>query len=115
MKKIIRLTESDLTRIVKRIINEMEDVDVHSTFKKLQNYYEPKGFTKKVYDLPGEGPDYMELSKGDDRNGSYIQFYSGNNKFRWGKDKGGKSLVSGEMIATADNGNEIYKKITSSI
>jgi len=109
MKRVIRLTESDLTRIVKRVINEMEDVDVHSTFKKLQNYYEPKGFKKQ--DFPG----YMELSKGDDMNGSWIQFYSSSNKFKWGKDKNGKSLVAKEMVATADNGDEIYKKITDSI
>ncbi len=29
MKKIVRLTESDLTRLVKRVINEMEDNSFH--------------------------------------------------------------------------------------
>jgi len=34
MKKVIRLTESDLTRIVKRVISESEDKD-HNKIKKL--------------------------------------------------------------------------------
>ena len=47
MKKIIRLTESDLTRIVKRIINEQSQGDIF--MKKGFEIIEPKD--KKIEDL----------------------------------------------------------------
>jgi hypothetical protein len=39
MKKIIKLTESDLTRIVKRVINEMEDEDLQTMFERMINEF----------------------------------------------------------------------------
>lgn len=47
MKKIIRLTESDLTRIIKRTINEMEDEDFMRGADKNWNdkYYEEDDFS----------------------------------------------------------------------
>jgi hypothetical protein len=52
MKKVIRLTESDLTRIVKRVIKENEDIDRH-----LRNIVrgfdseKPKDFTEIISDI----------------------------------------------------------------
>ena len=52
MKRIIRLTESDLTRIVRRVIKENEDIDSH-----LQNIIrgfdseKPKDFTEIISDV----------------------------------------------------------------
>jgi predicted subunit of tRNA(5-methylaminomethyl-2-thiouridylate) methyltransferase len=48
MKKTIRLTESDLTRIVKRIVNENESKlsgDFESEMRKLLNDFEDKGMS----------------------------------------------------------------------
>ena len=52
MSRIIRLTESDLTRIVKRVIKENEDIDSH-----LRNIVrgfdseKPKDFTEIISDV----------------------------------------------------------------
>jgi hypothetical protein len=48
MKKIVRLTESDLTRIVKRVINEDElklSGDFESEMRKLLSDFEDKGMS----------------------------------------------------------------------
>lgn len=42
MKKIIRLTERDLTRLVKRVINETNRIDETSLINRLQYYKEIK-------------------------------------------------------------------------
>ena len=54
MKKIIRLTESDLARIVKRVINETQEVD------------EVFGFLKKR--KKDGGDDYVEVKKFQGKN-----------------------------------------------
>ena len=54
MKKIIRLTESDLARIVKRVINETQEVD------------EVFGFFKKR--KKDGGDDYVEVKKFQGKN-----------------------------------------------
>jgi hypothetical protein len=42
MKKFIRLTESDLTKLVKRIIKEMDNDDFYYKAKPDMNYYYDK-------------------------------------------------------------------------
>jgi len=42
MKKVIRLTESDLTRLVKRVIKEMDNDDFYYKAKPDMNYYYDK-------------------------------------------------------------------------
>jgi len=45
MKKIVKLTETDLTRLVKRTINEMEDMDETMSY---EDFYDT------ISDLMGE-------------------------------------------------------------
>jgi hypothetical protein len=47
MKKIIKLTERDLTRLVKRTINEMDDMGDKMS---LENIYDEFEYTKKEFD-----------------------------------------------------------------
>ena len=60
MKKIVRLTESDLTRLVKRSVNELRDMA-----DKYESGWKPTGPKKSEemtsYDLEGE--DFSELDK----------------------------------------------------
>lgn len=54
MKKVIRLTESDLTRIVRGVINEQKKLDCISQ-KELFDWLESVGYSeKKVYSGKGE-------------------------------------------------------------
>ena len=55
MKKVIRLTESDLTRIVKRVIKENEDIDrIDRHLRNIVRGFrteEPKDFTALMSDI----------------------------------------------------------------
>ena len=51
MKKIIRLTESDLTRIVKRVIKENEMEDENFWDKVKLDFGRPKDFTAIISDI----------------------------------------------------------------
>jgi hypothetical protein len=42
MKKIVRLTESDLTRLVKRTINENSKEDYHTKISKIEQNFKTK-------------------------------------------------------------------------
>jgi mevalonate kinase len=63
MKKVIRLTESDLTRIVKRVIKENEDIDrIDRHLRNIVRGFrteEPKDFTEIISDIS----DLIENSK----------------------------------------------------
>jgi hypothetical protein len=52
MKKIVRLTESDLVRIVKRVIKEQEDNDCESLFEGMRYVF--KDFMGYVNNSDGE-------------------------------------------------------------
>lgn len=52
MKKILRLTESDLVRIVKRVIKEQEDNDCESLFEDMRYVF--KDFIAYVKNSDGE-------------------------------------------------------------
>ena len=58
MKKIIRLTESDLMRLVKRVINEQEEHGMGALFPELKRDYEesPKNY---VFDLLNDKKNYI--------------------------------------------------------
>jgi hypothetical protein len=51
MKKIIRLTESDLTKIVKRVIKENENEDENFWDKVKLDFGRPKDFTAILSDI----------------------------------------------------------------
>jgi hypothetical protein len=69
MKKIIRLTESDLTRIVKRVINENEDdmILIPSEYRgvrmKLGEYANPQDIIKMYNELVEEGTTLVDYSE----------------------------------------------------
>jgi hypothetical protein len=113
MKKIVRLTESDLARIVRRVINEEMECDAYCVWKKLRNHYEPKGFK---YSTDPDGNEM--LTKGKDPNASYVQFYHFDTKnssdlrgvFRYGK-PGVNGKVSGDHRVV----DKVYSTITSKI
>jgi hypothetical protein len=72
MKKIIRLTESDLTRIVKRVIRENKKVNLNETLKsdkvdivvkKLNNFFIKMGLNKKTdFSHKVSSPYYMIIT-----------------------------------------------------
>ena len=54
MKRVIRLTESDLTRIVKRVIKEQQDPELQHTQDEIKNFNNLfRGKTVNFY-LPGD-------------------------------------------------------------
>ena len=62
MKKIIRLTESDLTRIVKRVIEEQRQMESPEVMKAKQHYLQKHGYTKGIPDFKVDGV-YGESTK----------------------------------------------------
>jgi len=105
MSKIVRLTESDLTRIVKRVINEQQKQDPHFIFKNLKNRFIPLGF--KVVEYPGSN--IVSLEKGDDMNGAFIQHVNG--KIRWGVQIDGQTKVEGSAVPNGYNEEQIFNQI----
>jgi hypothetical protein len=77
MARIIRLTESDLTRIVKRVIREQKG-GTHSPMAHLADELIPLGFVKLNNGTTNLGPngEYNSLSKGMDGNGADIYYSS---------------------------------------
>jgi hypothetical protein len=68
MRRIIRLTENDLTRLVKRSVNELRDMaDKYESGEKFTSYNRPEEITS--YDLEGE--DFSELDMPNFGGGSY--------------------------------------------
>lgn len=67
MKKIIRLTESDLTRIVKRTINEMEDEDFMRGADKNWDDSEDYGTMRgRFFDDEEEDEEWGETDRGEE-------------------------------------------------
>jgi len=65
MKRIIRLTESDLTRIVRRVIMEQNEKDVYckefpekvvGTYDESEQMFYPNEDYEKIYGAPGKLP-----------------------------------------------------------
>ena len=81
MRRIVRLTEQDLARIVRRVIKEEEQKDgTHSAMYYLAKELIPYKFEKENNATTTLGPngEFNGLGKGDDINGAYI-YYSSNN------------------------------------
>jgi len=95
MKKIIRLTESDLTRIVKRVIMEQK---THQGLYELEKQLKPFGFVKE--------PELMAVSKGSDDNGAFIQYRQHE------LDANGKKVSDDKyvLVVTINGKHKIYKE-----
>ena len=95
MKKIIRLTESDLTRIVKRVIMEQK---THQGLSELEKQLKPFGFVKDT--------EFMVVSKGSDDNGVFIQYRQPE------LDANGKKVSDDKyvLVVTINGKNKIYKE-----
>jgi|TARA_R110000868_G_scaffold4895_10_gene30493 hypothetical protein len=75
MKRIVRLTESDLARIVKRVISEkMDPQDPAKHFDTVENVLIPNGFKKDISSSKTMG--IVDLIKGSDHNGIIVRYYS---------------------------------------
>ena len=83
MGRIVRLTERDLTRLVRRVIREQKG-GTHSAMVHLANELEPDGFIKTNNAGATLGPngEFNGLSKGTDESGAYIYDSSLNNKIQ---------------------------------
>ena len=80
MARIIRLTENDLTRLVKRIIREQKG-GTHSPMAHLADVLIPFGFVKlnNASTKLGDNGVFNGLSKGYDENGASIYYSSRDN------------------------------------
>ena len=93
MKKIVRLTESDLVRIVKRVVSEQK------THTGLGDIYDKlKSFGFKL----DENPYNPKVSKGDDQNGAHI-FTKDNNTYNLYVVVNGKPVIKKEYKLAAPN------------
>lgn len=87
MKKIIRLTESDLMRLVKRVINEQEEHGMGALFPEPKRDYKeyPKNY---VFDLLNDKKNYIgefmivEI-RGSETKGDVITHIKGLNNLDW--------------------------------
>jgi hypothetical protein len=85
MKKIVRLTESDINRLVKKVLFEQSDeaspTHKHPDWDKVKNYLLTKGFAPEY---PGKGVYKME----DDKNFDSVTFTNNENKIIFWSDSG---------------------------
>ena len=65
MKKIIRLTESDLARIVKRVIMEQSEKHYDYTQKYSHELYDPNNKHRDGYKYYSDKPDFYSLPAGN--------------------------------------------------
>ncbi len=93
MGKIVRLTESDLVRLVKRVINEQSTNNNENWhfFADLKSQFIPKGF---VEDKMANTYGVLQLTKGDDYNGIVIGINTRTGECNWAVSKNGKYIVN---------------------
>jgi ABC-type branched-subunit amino acid transport system substrate-binding protein len=77
MKKIIRLTEFDLTRIVKRVIRENNMIfeETHDGMSQIAKQLKPYGYKQETVGT-------NSVWKGDETNGSGVVYWKTENKFK---------------------------------
>ena len=103
MKRIVRLTESDLARIVRRVIreNEMLFEDDHQGMKSIATQLKPYGYKQETVGT-------NSVWKGNESNGSGVVFYD--NTFHvYIKGKSGGNFKIGEDYDSSG----IVKKVVS--
>ncbi len=109
MKKIVRLTESDLVRLVKRVINEQENAH-HTIYKDLKDRYIPYGFREEDYTKMNAG---LLLMKGDDNNG--VSITSNGVDIGWAVTIDGKTKLFKEAKLDGNNNAKIFNDIIKDI
>ena len=112
MGRIIRLTEQDLARIVRRVINEKAG-GTHSPMAYLADALTPLGFVKTNNANTNLGPngEFNALEKGMDENGANIYYSSSDNKIYLGVYVGGVEKVNKEYSITAPDYLVDHKQI----
>jgi len=91
MKKVIRLTESDLIRIVKRVINEdEEDLGLPHPNKKEPYIKEEQFFTilNKLFNIL-----YKKVKHKEDEANQRLSIYNGNKLIRYSKDLRNNTII----------------------
>ena len=84
MAKIIRLTESDLTRLVKRVIKETK----YLNFRDMDRWMDDEDIPNRPEDIPGFDTDYDE-EEFDDYDSFSEKHPGSTHHFNWG---GGKEI-----------------------
>ena len=102
MGRIVRLTERDLTRLVRRVIREQKG-GTHSAMVHLADVLIPFGFVKLNNGTTNLGPngEYNSLSKGMDGNGADIYYSSDDMKIYLSVSVGEDEKVDKEYAITA--------------
>lgn len=113
MGRIIRLTEKDLTRIVRRVINEEQKGGTHSSMAYLAKELIPFGFVKENNATThlGLNGEFNGLSKGDDVNGANIYYSSNDMKIYLSVSVGGVVKVQKKYPITAPDYLVDHKQI----
>lgn len=108
MARIVRLTESDLTRLVRRVINEQntDERKQWHTFAALRDTLTSKGFKE---DKMMEKYGVLSLNKGEvtDQNGIWINCKPTTGEWGWGVNKNSKPLVEKKYQINLKNTNTI--------
>lgn len=111
MKKVIRLTERDLTRIVRRVLKEESFGNNHKGMDSIYTQLKSSGFKKNTL-----GTNSVEL--GNDYNGLGVTFYSSDNSFNvWVYVKGVSKLDKKYTLSSKNNydSSEIVTKVVKDL
>ena len=102
MKKIVRLTESDLNRIVRKVLNEQKSIDINFIIKQSNSDKDTDSFCKSKSDY-----DICLMEKSSDRN-ALVKKYGPKKEFL---QSNGYSMVEESGLRQDPEGNIIRSSI----
>jgi hypothetical protein len=102
MKKIIKLTESDLHRIVRKVLNEQKSIDINFIIKQSDSDKETDSFCKSKSDY-----DICLMEKSSDRN-ALVKKYGPKKEFL---QSNGYSMVEESGLRQDPEGNYVRSSI----
>lgn len=102
MKKIIRLSESDLNRIVRRVLNEQKSIDINYIIKQSDSDKETDSFCKSKSDY-----DICLMEKSSDRT-ALVKKYGPKKEFL---QSNGYSMVEESGLRQDPEGNYVRSSI----